>query len=102
MKTSNVDVVFYDGFSSKPHHAQIHAIDEQTVLIRYGEQLELERRYSYEDMTLIGALGKIHPVIELKDDQNKINGYFLVNTNKGFHFDILDKNLTKISSGSSS
>lgn len=41
-------------------------------------------------------------VIELKDDQNKINGYFLVNTNKGFHFDILDKNLTKISSGSSS
>ena len=90
MTTSNVEVVFYDGFSSKPQHAQIHAVDEQTVLVRYGEQLELERRYSYEDMTLIGALGKIHPVIELKDDarlefQDVLPEWFQLNTKKTYH-----------------
>ncbi len=63
-----VDIIFYDGVVSKPHHAQISAQSESEVLIRYGDRLEQHRRYQYSDMALIGALGQLHPVIELKDD----------------------------------
>lgn len=90
MQTFNVDVVFYDGFSSKPYQAKVYAIDAQSILVRYGEQLELERRYLYEDMTLIGALGKIHPIIELKDDarlefSEALPEWFQFNSKKTYH-----------------
>ncbi|MEL1747536.1 peptidase, partial [Acinetobacter baumannii] len=38
-----VDITFYDGLVSKPYPAQISAQSESEVLIRYGEQLELQR-----------------------------------------------------------
>lgn len=90
MNTSNVDVIFYDGLSSKPHHAQVHAVDEHTVLVRYGDELELERRYLYADMTLIGALGKINPVIELKDEarlefKDVLPEWFQLGAKKTYH-----------------
>lgn len=68
MAAQVVDVVFYDGVVSKPWTAKISPIDAQSVLIRYGENLQQQRRYHYQDMMLVGALGKIQPVIELKDD----------------------------------
>ena len=68
MAAQIVDVVFYDGVVSKPWAAKISPIDAQSVLIRYGENLQQQRRYHYQDMMLVGALGKIQPVIELKDD----------------------------------
>lgn len=90
MQTSNVEVIFYDGFSSKPYQAKVYAIDEQSVLVRYGERFELERCYLYEDMTLIGALGKIHPIIELKDDARlefpeALPEWFQLNSKKTYH-----------------
>ena len=68
MAAQVVDVVFYDGVVSKPWPAKISPIDAQSVLICYGENLQQQRRYHYQDMMLVGALGKIQPVIELKDD----------------------------------
>ena len=68
MAAQIVDVVFYDGVVSKPWAAKISPIDAQSVLIRYGENLQQQRHYHYQDMMLVGALGKIQPVIELKDD----------------------------------
>jgi len=63
-----IEVIFYDGVVSKPHHAQLSAQSEFEVLIQYGERLEHQRRYAYRDMELIGALGQLNPAIELKDD----------------------------------
>ena len=63
-----IEVIFYDGVVSKPHHAQLSAQSESEVLIQYGERLEHQRRYAYRDMELIGALGQLNPAIELKDD----------------------------------
>ena len=60
MAAQIVDVVFYDGVVSKPWAAKISPIDAQSVLIRYGENLEQQRRYHYQDMMLVGALGKIN------------------------------------------
>ena len=68
MAAQVVDVVFYDGVVSKPWTAKISPIDAQSVLICYGENLQQQRHYHYQDMMLVGALGKIQPVIELKDD----------------------------------
>ena len=68
MMSRPTDVIFYDGVVSKPHHAQLFAQSESEVIIRYGERLEQQKRYAYQDMDLIGALGKLHPIIELKDD----------------------------------
>ncbi|MCF0264199.1 M48 family metallopeptidase [Acinetobacter guillouiae] len=63
-----IEVIFYDGVVSKPHHAQLSAQSEFEVLIQYGDRLEHQRRYAYRDMELIGALGQLNPAIELKDD----------------------------------
>ncbi|WP_312602929.1 M48 family metallopeptidase [Acinetobacter schindleri] len=68
MSAQVTDVIFYDGIISKPQPAQVSRIDDQSVLIRYGEAYAQQRRYLYADMQLIGALGKIQPVVELKDD----------------------------------
>ncbi|MDN5490552.1 MAG: peptidase, partial [Acinetobacter sp.] len=56
-----IEVIFYDGVVSKPHHAQLSAQSEFEVLIQYGERLEHQRRYAYRDMELIGALGQLNP-----------------------------------------
>ncbi|CAM4251226.1 M48 family metallopeptidase [Acinetobacter pragensis] len=64
----SADAVFYDGISAKPQLAQVLKLDEQRVLVKYGLQLDLQRVYMYDDMTLIGALGSIQPIVELKDD----------------------------------
>lgn len=66
--SQTIDVIFYDGVVSKPQHAQVSALSPLEVLIRYGEQLQHQRHYLYDDMVLIGALGQLHPVIELNDD----------------------------------
>lgn len=66
---SNVaEAIFYDGISAKPQPAQVWQLDLQRVLVKYGAQLEQQRYYAYSDMILIGALGAIQPIIELKDD----------------------------------
>lgn len=62
------DAVFYDGISAKPQLAQVLQLDERRILVKYGMQFDLQRVYGYEDMTLIGELGSIKPIIELKDD----------------------------------
>ena len=61
-----IEVIFYDGVVSKPHHAQLSAQSESEVLIQYGERLEHQRRYAYRDMELIGALGQLNPAMSLK------------------------------------
>ena len=68
MSTPVVKVIFYDGIVSKPHHATLCEIDDQTIQIQYLDVTQKIQTYRYVDMTLIGALGKIHPVIELQDD----------------------------------
>ena len=64
----SVDAIFYDGISAKPQQAKVCGLDNQRVLVKYGVQFEQQRYYLYSDMTLIGALGAIQPIIELKDD----------------------------------
>lgn len=64
---NKIQVTFYDGIISKPYQAELQSVDELSVLILYGDGTQ-QRIYAYTDMTLIGALGQIHPVIELKDD----------------------------------
>ena len=68
MMSQSIDVVFYDGVVSKPQHAKLSAQSEIEVVVQYGEHLEYQKRYSYDDMVLIGALGKLNPIIELNDD----------------------------------
>lgn len=68
MKTSVVNATYYDGKISKPYDAQIFPNGEHAVIVRYGDNFELVQHYTYQDMTLIGALGDIQPVIELKGD----------------------------------
>lgn len=63
--TQSVQVIFYDGVVSKPHQAQVFAVDAERIQVRYAGQT---RDYHYDDMQLIGALGQLKPVIELKDD----------------------------------
>lgn len=87
---SSVEAVFYDGVVSRPQSARISPIDAQSVLIRYGDQYEKQRRYMYEDMTLIGALGKIKPIIEMKDDarlelQQALPDWFMIGNKKTYH-----------------
>lgn len=66
--TQSAQVIFYDGVVSKPHQAQVFAVDAQTVQVRYGEDQRLVRHYRYADMQLIGALGQLKPAVELNDD----------------------------------
>lgn len=66
--TQSVQVIFYDGVVSKPHQAQVSAVDEQTIQVCYGENQQRIQHYHYRDMQLIGALGQLKPVIELNDD----------------------------------
>ena len=62
------EVTFYDGFISKAQIARIKPLDQDTVLVEYGDEYEHRRQYKYKDMILIGELGNIKPIIELADD----------------------------------
>jgi Zn-dependent protease with chaperone function len=61
---SSVDVIFYDGVISRPQLAQLLPMGEQGVEVR----AEKQHFYTYQEMTLIGALGQIKPVIELPNE----------------------------------
>ncbi|WP_445116388.1 M48 family metallopeptidase [Acinetobacter sp. WZC-1] len=64
----SVSVIFYDGLVSKPHHAELIAIDADSMMVSYDDQGKKQQRLKTEQMTLIGALGKKPPVIELDND----------------------------------
>ena len=66
---NSISVVFYDGVVSKPHQAQLSAVDMNSILISYCEQNDLRKKtFKLEQMNFIGALGKKCPVIELNND----------------------------------
>ena len=66
---NSISVVFYDGIVSKPHQAQLSAVDMNSILISYREQNDLRKKtFKLEQMNFIGALGKKCPVIELNND----------------------------------
>lgn len=68
MSLQPINVIFYDGIISKPHQAKLFAWNKRSIQIEYEDNSIVEKIYLYKDMTLIGALGQIHPIIELKDD----------------------------------
>lgn len=61
----SVEVVYYDGVISRPHLAILSPVDAQGVEVRVGSQ---QYFYQYHEMTLIGALGQINPVIDLPNE----------------------------------
>lgn len=66
---NSISVVFYDGVVSKPHQAQLSAVDMNSILISYCEQNDLRKKtFKLQQMNFIGALGKKCPVIELNND----------------------------------
>ena len=66
---NSISVVFYDGIVSKPHQAQLSAVDMNSILISYREQNDLRKKtFKLQQMNFIGALGKKCPVIELNND----------------------------------
>jgi len=64
----SIPVTFYDGLFAKPHQAEMSPIDHDSIMIQFYDP-EL-RKYSFriDQMTLIGALGKRNPVLELDND----------------------------------
>jgi len=88
---NKVQVVFYDGQSSRAYQATIQALNNESVVVIYGDEQPLKKRvYAYSDMILIGALGKLNPVIELSDDarlefHSALPDWFNLNTKKTFH-----------------
>jgi Zn-dependent protease with chaperone function len=88
---NKVQVTFYDGQLSKPFQATLQALNDESVVVIYGHEQPFKKRvYAYSDMMLIGALGKLNPVIELSDDARlEFNGalpeWFNLNTKKTFH-----------------
>ena len=86
-----VQVIFYDGKISKPYLATIQAINIDSVVVIYGDEQPLKKKvYCYSDMILIGALGKLKPVIELKDDarlefQDALPEWFNLKNKKKHH-----------------
>ena len=41
---NSISVVFYDGVVSKPHQAQLSAVDMNSILISYREQNDLRKK----------------------------------------------------------
>lgn len=65
MKPS-VEVVFYDGVTSRPQRAMVSPVNENSVeLVTDSKHYLLH----YSGMLLLGALGQIKPVIELPHEQ---------------------------------
>lgn len=64
----SVPVIFYDGLISKPHQAEMSPIDPHSVLIQFHDSALRKYSFHTDQMTLIGALGKRNPVIELDND----------------------------------
>lgn len=66
---SSIQIIFYDGVISKPREAQLSALDDQLVIVEYfDQQQKVVQRLSYDDMALIGAVGRNFPVVELKNE----------------------------------
>ena len=64
-RMNSISVIFYDGVVSKPHQAQLSAVDMNSILISYREQNDLRKKtFKLQQMNFIGALGKKCPVIE--------------------------------------
>lgn len=61
----SIEVIFYDGIVSKPQQAQLSPAPDAGVRVHTATR---EFLYAQQDMQLIGALGKINPVIELPDE----------------------------------
>lgn len=64
----SVSVTYYDGVVSKPHHATLFNVDHETVKVQYDDNGIKSHHYKTQQMTLIGAIGKRYPVIELEND----------------------------------
>ncbi|OTG62913.1 M48 family metallopeptidase [Acinetobacter silvestris] len=64
----SVSVIFYDGVLSKPHQAELMALDQYSVLVKYHDHGMKNQKLQTAQMILIGALGKKYPVIELDHD----------------------------------
>lgn len=64
----SVSIVYYAAGKSKPHAATLHAIDPQSVMVKYQDGTLITDRYHSSQMTFIGAIGQRHPVIELDND----------------------------------
>jgi len=86
-----LQVIFYDGKISKPYQAIIQALDDTSISVCYGDAPFVQRRiYLYSEMLLIGAVGKLNPVIELKDDarlefQGQLPEWFNLNQKQAHH-----------------
>lgn len=66
---SSIPIIFYDGVISKPREARLSAVDDQMVLVEYvDQQKKVLQRLHYDEMTLIGAVGRHFPVVELKNE----------------------------------
>lgn len=59
-----IEVRYYDGKINQAHKAALLPHDFG-VIVHYGGQ---DKLYSYDEMNYIGALGQLHPVIELPND----------------------------------
>jgi len=65
----SIAVIFYDGVVSKPHHAQLMAIDASNFMVQYQcDGQKITQLFSRQQMQFIGALADKHPVIELSND----------------------------------
>lgn len=64
----SVSVTFYDGVVSKPHHATLLSVDDQNVAVQYDDDGIKTQHFNMNQMTLIGAIGKRFPAIELNND----------------------------------
>lgn len=64
MHQDHIVVLYYDGVTNTPHQAQLYA-HHDGVIVRYQQY---EKLYLRDDLTYIGAIGKIMPAIELPHD----------------------------------
>lgn len=64
----SISVVYYAAGQSKPYAATLHAIDEQSIMVKYENGSSIQVRYQAKQMSFIGAIGRRNPVIELDDD----------------------------------
>lgn len=66
---NKVDIIFYDGQVSKPYQATLQALNDDSIMVLYGNEAPFKKRvYHYSEMSLIGAVGQLKSAIELKDD----------------------------------
>lgn len=84
----SVEVVFYDGITSRPQRAVTLPVNADSVEVRTDSKRYL---LHYRNMVLLGALGQIKPVIELPDEmrleflQTALPDWFLLQHKKTNH-----------------